>query len=386
MNRFDAMIHTAARAALRRQQTDGSMPAGHNGLYGDPETPARNTAHWIVTFSYCLTQLGDTTFSSPLERALEYLTKNSLRPKNATFICRTNPNKDQSNGLIGQAWIIEGLVVGGRAINHQKSLMLARTLIDLHPFEPRMKCWRIVHPDGSYANIDRTFNHQLWFAACASLLTDHRSARHEVRKFLDNLSDKRMFAILPSGRIVHALNPFPHPELIIDFSRRGINSIVNTAIPPSPTTGGAGSDHSKRVKSKTFLRAVGYQAFNLYAFAILRDQFPEHAFWNSLRLRQAVRYIESNEFTAALDRNPFGLPYNPIGFEAPYIAEHFPHWLRKPKKLVYSLLEQQLEQHWDPEQAMLSKNTHDSETLTARIYELTRCVPRQIATTSRVMN
>ena len=29
---------------------------------------------------------------------------------NATFYCRLNPEKDFSNGLIGQAWVIEALV------------------------------------------------------------------------------------------------------------------------------------------------------------------------------------------------------------------------------------------------------------------------------------
>lgn len=365
----------AARAALLRQNNDGSMPAGHNGLYGDPETPVRNTAHWIITFSYCLTELADTSFFSPLEKALNYLNKNSLRPGGATYVCRSNPNKDQSNGLIGQAWAIESLIVGGTAIGHSDSLILARKLIHLHPFEPKIKCWRIVHPDGSNANVDRTFNHQLWFAACTSLLTDDQSSRNIVRHFLNNLKDKRQFAIFPSGRIIHTLNPLPHPELIGDFARRGIISAANKATRRKSVTGRIAKDHSQSVQSRAFRRAVGYQAFNLYAFAMLRDRFPEHAIWNSIRLRQAVRYLAKSEFTAALDRNPFGLPYNPVGFEIPFIAEHFPHWLKESKILVNKLLYKQLELHWDPERAMLSKNTHDPETLTARIYELTRCVP-----------
>ena len=45
------VIVSSASAALTLQRDDGSMPAGHNGPYYDPETPVRNTAHWLITFS-----------------------------------------------------------------------------------------------------------------------------------------------------------------------------------------------------------------------------------------------------------------------------------------------------------------------------------------------
>ena len=47
------IIISQAQIALTRQQGDGSMPAGHNGPYFEPEYPIRNTAHWCLTFLHC---------------------------------------------------------------------------------------------------------------------------------------------------------------------------------------------------------------------------------------------------------------------------------------------------------------------------------------------
>ncbi|WP_295101702.1 hypothetical protein [uncultured Candidatus Kuenenia sp.] len=43
------IIVQSGRAALQLQAKDGSFPQGCNGPYHDPETPARNTAHWLIT-------------------------------------------------------------------------------------------------------------------------------------------------------------------------------------------------------------------------------------------------------------------------------------------------------------------------------------------------
>ena len=39
---YECLIKSAKKA-LSLQQNDGSMLAGHNGSYFDPETPVRNT-------------------------------------------------------------------------------------------------------------------------------------------------------------------------------------------------------------------------------------------------------------------------------------------------------------------------------------------------------
>ena len=50
MTLYDILVKSAL-AGIALMQDDGSMPNGHNGPYGDPETPVRNTAHWSITFA-----------------------------------------------------------------------------------------------------------------------------------------------------------------------------------------------------------------------------------------------------------------------------------------------------------------------------------------------
>ena len=47
MIRLWDLIVKSADKGKELQAGDGSMPAGHNGPHNDPETPVRNTAHWI---------------------------------------------------------------------------------------------------------------------------------------------------------------------------------------------------------------------------------------------------------------------------------------------------------------------------------------------------
>ena len=77
------------------------------------ETPVRNTAHWLITMLKAYEISNETKFKDSAWRAVQYLLSPSARPMNATFFCRTNPEKDFCNGLVGQAWIIEALAIAG---------------------------------------------------------------------------------------------------------------------------------------------------------------------------------------------------------------------------------------------------------------------------------
>ena len=50
-NSLDDSLIEAADASLSRQRDDGSFPPGHNGPYHDPETPVRNTAHYLYLYA-----------------------------------------------------------------------------------------------------------------------------------------------------------------------------------------------------------------------------------------------------------------------------------------------------------------------------------------------
>ncbi len=116
---------------------------------------------------------------------------------------RNNPEKDFSNGLIGQAWVIEALDYAARKLGDDRLVKLAEDVFLRHPFDERKGRWQVVNVDGSYDPVDMTFNHQLWFAAAGSFLKENSRIRQQVRRFMDTLDTN--LEIYDNGLIVHAL-------------------------------------------------------------------------------------------------------------------------------------------------------------------------------------
>ncbi|MFW6016905.1 MAG: agl cluster protein AglQ, partial [bacterium] len=146
----------------------GYATPGHNGPYQDVETPVRNTAHYLLAYSNLYKYYEDDKYLKVINRSADYLMKSINRPNDATFYCRDKDNKDKSNGLMGQAWVIEALCGAYETLNEKKYLDLAEKVFLLHPFEHGF--WKIVDTDGSVKKIDGTFNHQLWFAAAGTII------------------------------------------------------------------------------------------------------------------------------------------------------------------------------------------------------------------------
>lgn len=129
----------------------------------------------------------------------------------------------------------------------------------------------------------------------------------------------------------------------------------------------------RAVRAEWQRKSVGYHAFNMYAFGMLRQRFPEHPLWSTERFRRTVAHLEWESYVVALEGNPYGYPYNPPGFEVPFAL-----WaLQRPEPALLlersmPWLERQFRHTLDPETARLSRNNPDPRTLTARLYELTR--------------
>ena len=95
-------------------------------------------------------------------------------------------------------------------------------------------------------------------------------------------------------------------------------------------------------------------------------------------MKLAGGYLASQEFISLIEHSPYGYPYNPPGFEIPFINEVF-YWPDEYGLSDQQWLTQQLSRVLDPELAMLSQNNPDCETLTARIYECARYSDRLFA-------
>ena len=52
-----------------------------------------------------------------------------------------------------------------------------------HKFIEKLGVWKRLEIDGSVGRIDQTFNHQLWFASCASLLLRSDSRKKDECRY-----------------------------------------------------------------------------------------------------------------------------------------------------------------------------------------------------------
>jgi len=341
-------ITKSAYAALSMQENNGAMPPGHNGPYYDPETPVRNTSHWLITFLKAYEITGDDKYKDAAYKVSKYLCSKEVRPMGATFWHRYNPKKDFCNGLIGQAWTIEALAEAAESLENPGLAELAAEVFLLHPFEWESGVWQRVAVDGMHLPVDGTFNHQLWFAAAGSLIMHcNEEVELRVNKFTDNLEN--LVVLYPSGLMQHSLK-----------SGRGIERRLKSIV--------------KKVKvlykeTKEEHKAIGYHQFNLYAFALLKRVLPEKKFWQSKMFNKMWSYANSEAYKKALDDNKFGYPYNPPGFEMAFALEVFD---KEAETKQAMWLEEQFKRCFDDQSNLMVLGTEDSNTHAARIYEATR--------------
>jgi len=326
------------------------MPPGHNGPYHDPETPVRNTGHWLITFLKAYDTSGAGLFLEAARKAVAYLRSGEARPMGATFWHRKNPQKDACNGLIGQAWTIEALAAAAQALEMPELISLAQEVFLLHPFDENVGLWQRVGVDGTYLSFDLTFNHQLWFAAAGGLLTQHAASEvnTRVRRFMDRLENH--LHVYPSGLICHPLT--------LRFSwQQWLRNLFNRL------------RQSAQARKHLAYKAVGYHAFNLYGLALLKQCYPNHSFWHSAKFEATWRYAQSEAYRRGLEGNKYGYPYNPPGFEMAFALQVFAENTRQEQSWWLS---EQLRRCYDFESHLMSFGTKDPMTHAARLYEVTR--------------
>lgn len=355
---LEEIIARAAKHILSRQNQDGSFPGGHNGPYCDPETPVRNTAHCIVLFANLHLKTGNPRYKQAAEKAVGYLQGKEARPSGQTFYCRTKSGKDRCNGLVGQAWVIESLVAAAEAFDREDCLMLAIDVFALHTWEEGAALWHRREVDGTVLSCDGTFNHQLWFAAAGSLLKDESSAiRDQVQRFLGTVAAR--VKTYPNGTIFHA-SPM---QGSLNDGGWGVQAMWRR-------TRRRLQRHS-RMKS-LYSKSVGYHAFNLHAFAMLKSTLPENALWRSRLMERLLNATTEPVYVRDLSRAEFGYRYNLAGIETAYALETFNN--ATDEASVW--LQRQFDETYLNEPRPLGRGVADANTALARIYEATRLTGR----------
>jgi hypothetical protein len=110
----------------------------------------------------------------------------------------------------------------------------------------------------------------------------------------------------------------------------------------------------------------------MYAFALLYQAFPDHPIWTNKKFKAAVTFLSTDEYVTGLERNCYGFPYNPAGFETAYTLQVFSAHACGPYINPSWWVAQQIARCYSIKHHMLNRNTTDPETLSARLYEATR--------------
>ncbi len=331
----------------------GAMPPGHNGPYNDPETPVRNTAHWLFLFADLYEKTGENKWKNAGEKAAEFLMSEDARPAGKSFHCRDKAGKDQCNGLIGQAWVIEALVKAAETFSRCDCYELAEEVFMMHPWDDNVGIWHRVEIDGTVMAHDATFNHQLWFAATGGLLARTPSAQRRALCFLENIAAQ--VQLYPNGVIYHTSTM----GAAVNYLKNGSAAFLKEI---KSRTG------KRKRRNLLYSKSAGYHAFNLYAFAMLKQSFPDAKIWDSSKFKTLVTAHRSDEFERDCRESEFGFRYNLSGIEIAYAVETFFADNDEAEEWV----ERQLNETYLDDSRPFAHDARDENTAVARTYEAAR--------------
>ncbi|MBS0043584.1 hypothetical protein KFE26_14945 [Shewanella sp. M16] len=322
---------------------------GHNGPYKDEETFVRVYSHWLVISSYLYFNTTDEKYKTFSYELINALKSSNARPMGAAFFCRKNPQKDFSNGLMGQAWVMEALVYASKIFDDVSLMNLAVDLYEMHYFDTNCSLWRVLNVDGSYNDFDQTFNHQLWFAAIASKLNSDR-AKEDSKSFVNNIL---MNVELYQNGVIY------HKSMLFKFNveaKNGISAVISYLL---------NKLYSLRLKKSLYLKSVGYHGFNLVALCHLYSQFPNHKFFSSEKFKKIIGVIKSDKYISELVKSKYSYQYNPPGIEEAIALTNFDAYLDINAAKIA------LFRHFSITGLSNSDVSDDFNTSLSRLYELT---------------
>jgi hypothetical protein len=312
------------KAEILAKYADGlENISGHNGPYKDVETGVRAQAHLIVLLSNLDKSKQSTESLALVGKLVSDLLNSPHRLDTIVFNQRTKPGKDEVNGVIGIAWIMEAMCCAYEVYKNQEAKAFLEKAEDGLRFNTKRGLWyRPVLKDSKYYNtIDETFNHQLWLAYAlvykSAVLKQEVSAN--VATFFKKLNG--LMKVHGSGMVKHAIVNASTPQLqarhILKSAKDGFNALL---------------------KGKSFkYKEYGYHLFNMFAFARMVDLGYGSLFSTTPAYVQAKKFClsqtlyqelitnkDNTDFymqgkDSGLEYNRYGLPYNVAGFEFLYV-------------------------------------------------------------------
>ena len=338
---------------------------GRNGPYDDPETEIRSLAHklcFLANLDFNSKQINN---KEQCLEILERLLSNEYRLDNHYFIMRFKEGKDQTNGVIGLAWVVEGVSCAYRTYQFDLAKKFLQTIEKNLVFEQKLKLWRRPSISKPYEEkVDKTFNHQLWLAYAlafkANVLGEKPSA--EVQEFFKNIDE--ILEINSQGRVGHMVM---NREVSLKSMLRQVKYYIKYFV------------HGKRKSYKE----NGYHLFSVFAFARIKQEGFEWLFKHSAKVNQVIEYsinkslhralntnMEETDYysiekASNLEYNRYGIPYNVSGLELYFISKIFHLKICEP---CYSTILNQLEVYNSLNSKTLQ--TEDRSNLILRSYEI----------------
>lgn len=345
----------------------GYATAGHNGPHGHPDTPVRNTGHYLIIYSYLYKKTREERYLEICKKFAQYLLDMQKKTKSGAIQCMLGDKFDHLNGLIGQGWTIEALLYYYDISHDLRCLNCAKAIFYSQKYDWDLHLWHRIELDGTDIDIDPTYNHHVWFAACSYKLADLCNDDNIDKIITDFLTEgaERDFRVYDEDGImrhhVRADRPVMQARKCKVFIKRLLSPI--RFINP------------KKLDSK--FMEYAYHIFDLYGFCILKEKYGHLPLYSSESYKKAVEcasHIEYINKKLKTDQtrfvfNVYGYSYNALAFEFPFVAKSCGFELQGVSDTLYDI---QMRLMWDDETKMFSRNQPDLETWNARTYEIIR--------------
>ena len=339
--------------------TTALSPGGHNGPYFDVETPVRNSAHWLASMSIAYSLTGDKNFRRSGEALTRFLLS-SLMKIAGVHVHRQRFPKDWTNGVIGPAWVSEGLMLAGRHLDIDVATRAGADLLRGLGFDEERSLWQASDPATDSRGTDRTVNHQVFCTAIAAEFNQDSVLRSRVDRFIEN----SLGVIVRTGQDGVLQHHVPM-SLAQRLAHRAFTAARNR-------TGARFRRAAMRHGSvpDAALRDVGYHVFSLYSISRLAAARPSAQLAMIPEVRAAASAVTSIISAPHYPDNPYGYAYNPVGFELPAIVSTPGFEGIVSDEVVADAYRLQMDQTSEPDTGLLTRSTLDPLVLSARGYEL----------------
>lgn len=368
---YDQIIREVGNELISQFDINKNVLSGINGPYNDAETIVRNLSHLIVITSIEIIIYKRGELRIPLIIMGDQLIKEAK--SNGLYVLRSEKGKDDCNGVIGHAWVMEAFIYLYKVFRDKKYLEKALEIYNKHEFNFKLGLWNRPVDSTKTPNIDYTLNHQLWFSAISGELyevTRNINISKDIERLFEQLITNT--TIDCNGLIAHSIvNKISFHDIVKSNIKRTIDKV------------------NRLLKRKSYsYKENGYHIFNIAALARLYKVFPENNFWSSKKFLKILKYTNGERLSLELlnphveldislsnsikneyekEFNIYGYPYNVPGFEMYYIKQVLGD--RISDEVIKKYLSKQFELTYDTITGKFGHACFDKVTINYRIYE-----------------